>query len=46
MKQNELLKKFEIEELEQRYEMGWRASKTEVKVHTDSGTFHFDSSKL
>jgi hypothetical protein len=45
MEQN-MIEKFQVEELEQRYEMGWKAKKVEAEVKTDSGTLKFDSSKL
>lgn len=44
--QNEMLNRFQLEELEQRYEMGWRLKKVEAEVKTDVGTIKFDSSKL
>lgn len=45
-KQTEILNRFQLEELEQRYEMGWRLKKVEAEVKTDAGTIKFDSSKL
>lgn len=42
----EKLKQFQVEELEQRFEMGWKLKKVEAEVKTDSGTLKFDSSKL
>jgi hypothetical protein len=44
--EQKMIKKFQVEELEQRYEMGWRAKKVEGEVKTGSGTLKFDSSKL
>lgn len=40
-----MLKRFNPEELEQRYEMGWTVKSVKASVKTDSGTLTYDSSK-
>ena len=40
-----VLQKFNPEELEQRYEMGWKVKSVKVSVKTESGTLTYDSSK-